>query len=77
MDATFDEIVASAMELPVHQRVRLARKLIASLDDEVDPDVEAVWLAEAERHLRELRSGKTRGLPADAAFARAHNALRR
>ena len=77
MDARFEEIVASAMELPEQERVRLARELIASLDEEIDPDVEGLWLAEAERRLEELRSGKTRGMPAEEAFARARNALRR
>jgi len=65
MDARFEEIVASAMELPEQQRVGLARELIASLDDEIDPDVEALWLAEAERRLEDLRSGKSSGVPAE------------
>ncbi|MBI1814480.1 MAG: addiction module protein [Deltaproteobacteria bacterium] len=34
------------MELPEQERVRLARELIASLDEEINPDVEALWLAE-------------------------------
>ena len=77
MDARFEEIVASALKLPERERVRLAQDLIASLDKDVDPDVEALWLAEAERRLKELRSGKVRGVPADEAFARARNALRK
>ena len=77
MDARFEEIVASAMELPEQERVRLARELIASLEEEVDPDVEALWLAEAERRLEELRSGKAHGVPAEEAFARVRKALRR
>jgi putative addiction module component (TIGR02574 family) len=77
MDARFEEIVASAMKLPERERVRLAQELIASLDAEIEPDVEALWLAEAERRLEELRSGKTRGVPAEEAFARARRALNR
>jgi len=77
MDARFEEIVASALKLPARERVRLAQDLIASLDKDVDPDAEALWLAEAERRLEELRSGKVRGVPADEAFARARNALRK
>jgi len=77
MDARFEEIVASALKLPERERVRLAQDLIASLDKDVDPDAEALWLAEAERRLEELRSGKVRGVPADEAFARARNALRK
>lgn len=77
MDARFEEIVVSALELPEQERVHLARELIASLDEDVDPDVEALWLAEAERRLEELRSGKTQGVPAEEAFARVRKALRR
>jgi len=77
MDAGFEEIMATAMKLPERERVRLAQELIASLDEEIEPDVEALWLAEAERRLEELRSGKTKGVLAEEAFARARNALRR
>jgi putative addiction module component (TIGR02574 family) len=58
MDARFEEIAASALKLPERERVRLAQDLIASLDKDVDPDAEALWLAEAERRLEELRSGR-------------------
>ena len=77
MDARFEDIVASAMKLPECERVRLAQELIASLEDEIEPGVEELWLAEAERRLQELRSGKTQGVPAEEAFAKARNALRR
>lgn len=77
MEARFEDIVASALKLPEQQRVRLAQDLIASLDKDIEPNVEALWLAEAERRLDELRSGKARGVPADEAFARARDALRK
>lgn len=77
MDARFADIMATAMKLPERERVRLAQELIASLDEEIEPGVEALWLAEAERRLEELRSGKTKGVPAEEAFAKARDALRR
>jgi len=76
MSERFDEIVARAMSLPQEQRVRLAEELIASLDGEIEADVEELWLAEAEKRLNDFRSGKTPGIPADEAFARARQALR-
>jgi type II secretory pathway component PulL len=45
MHARFEDIVASAMKLPDHKRVRLAQELIASLDNEIEADVEELWLA--------------------------------
>jgi len=77
MSGRFDEIVATAMKLPQDERVRLAAELIASLDEEIEANVEALWLAEAERRLGELRSGKVSGVPAAEAFARARDALQR
>jgi len=77
MDACFDEIVADAMALPEQERVLLARELIASLDEELNPDVEELWPAEAERRLEELRSGKVQGVPAEEAFARVRKSLHR
>jgi putative addiction module component (TIGR02574 family) len=77
MDARFEEIVASAMKLSDRERARLAQELIASLETEIEPDVEALWLAEAERRVEELRSGKVKGIPAEEAFARVRRTLRR
>lgn len=77
MDALFDDVVASAMKLPEQDRARLARELIASLDDEIEPGAEALWLDAAERRLHELRSGTTKGIPAEEAFARVRSTLRR
>jgi len=38
---------------------------------EIDPDVDAAWGAVARRRMRELRSGKVRGIPVSAVFSRA------
>jgi hypothetical protein len=49
----------------------------SSLDDEVEPGVEALWFAEAERRLEELRAGKVEGIDSDEAFQNARKALER
>lgn len=77
MDTPFDEIVADAMKLPLRDRVRLAQRLVSSLDDQVETDVEGLWMAEAERRLEELRTGRAKGIDAAEAFKRAHDALER
>jgi putative addiction module component (TIGR02574 family) len=76
MDTHFDDVVAGAMKLPLRDRVRLAQHLVSTLDDEVETDVEALWFAEAERRLEELRSGKVEGITAEEAFKRAREALK-
>ena len=46
-------------------RVQLAQRLVSTVDDEVESDTEALWFAEAERRLEELRIGKVQGIPKD------------
>ena len=77
MNTRFDEIAADAMRLPLRDRVRLAQRLVCSLDDEIETGVEALWSAEAERRLEELRSGTVKGIDAGDAFKNARKALDR
>jgi len=77
MATPYDEIIADAMRLPLRDRVRLAQQLTSSLDDELETGVEALWFAEAERRLEELRTGEVEGIDADEAFQNARKALER
>ena len=70
------KIEAEALKLPAKQRARIAERLIASLEDEADPESQPLWLEEAERRLDELFSGKAKGIPADRVFKKARSALR-
>ena len=75
MRTPFEEMAAEAMKLPLRDRVKLAQRLASSLDDQVESNVEELWLAEAERRLEELRTGKAEGIDAAEAFARARRDL--
>ncbi|MBI3667131.1 MAG: addiction module protein [Acidobacteria bacterium] len=77
MATLFDEIEADAMKLSLRDRVKLAQRLVSSLDDEGESGVEVLWAAEAERRLEELRTGKVKGIDAAEAFRKAHEALKR
>jgi len=66
-----DEILAEAMELSLEERAQLAGKLLLSLDEPSESEVERLWMEEAERRLQEFREGKTKGIPADEVFRRA------
>ena len=46
-DTPFDEIVADAMKLSLRDRVRLAQRLVSSLDKQMETGVEPLWTAEA------------------------------
>jgi len=75
MATRYEEIVSDAMKLPLKERVRLAQQLAFSLDDEIETGVEALWFAEAERRVEELRSGKVAGIDSEEAFQNARKAL--
>jgi putative addiction module component (TIGR02574 family) len=77
MSTSLDQLTADAMKLPLRDRVQLAQRLVSTIDEEVEADTEALWFAEAERRLEELRSGKVQGIDSDDAFRTAREALKR
>jgi putative addiction module component (TIGR02574 family) len=70
------ELESKALKLSRRERVRLAQRLISSLDQEVDVHAEKLWLQEAERRLDELKSGKVAGIPAEKVIRKARSTLR-
>lgn len=61
--------VASLLELPPQDRLRIGETLIESVGDIGDETDAIVWSETIERRIRELRSGAVRGIPADEVFA--------
>ena len=57
MSITADRFV-EVLALPEQDRAYLARQLIASLDDEVDDDADALWQDAIDRRSREIEEGK-------------------
>lgn len=70
------EVESRALRLPRRERARLAQRLISSLARELSPDVDKLWLQEAERRLRELKSGSVAGIPAEKVVRKARSTLR-
>ena len=71
METKLDELTTAALRLGIKERAELAGRLLLSLDEPSESEVERLWLEEAERRLGEFRSGKVRGIPADEVFRRA------
>ena len=63
------------MELSPRSRVRLAEKIIESIDDYADPSLEAAWDAESGRRAKEIQSGVEKGIPASNVMKAARRAL--
>ena len=71
MENKFDEISTTVLQLGIEERAQLAGRLLLSLDEPSESEVERLWLEEAEHRLKEFREGKSSGIPADEVFRRA------
>ncbi len=72
---TSDELKAEALRLSPEERAELASELLVSLDDLSEPEIERLWLEEAERRDAALDNGTARAIPADEVFSSARARL--
>jgi putative addiction module component (TIGR02574 family) len=63
------------LELSVRSRVRLAERILESVDDYADLQLEAAWNAEIGRRVEEIHSGAEPGIPAAQVMKEARRAL--
>ena len=63
------EIVELALKLEPTERFELVDQILHSLD-KPDPDMDRIWLEEAERRLTAYRAGKVSGIPAEEIFGK-------
>jgi putative addiction module component (TIGR02574 family) len=63
------------LELPPRSRVRLAERIIESIDDYATPELEGAWNDEIERRVEEIQSGEENGIPAEDVMKEARRAL--
>jgi len=66
MAATIKKLEQALLKLSKQERAFLADRLLSSLDGEVLSEVDAAWVAEAERRFQEYKSGKRQVLSAQA-----------
>jgi putative addiction module component (TIGR02574 family) len=59
------ELESEALRLDPRSRARLAERLLGSLDDLAEAEVEDLWLDEAERREKAWDAGEVAGIPAD------------
>lgn len=51
-------LLKDALSLDVHDRAKLAERLLASLDDLDEQEADRLWAEEAQRRLDEYRAGR-------------------
>ena len=62
------ELIAEAVSLPVEERAIVVDSILRSLNSPED-DIDRQWIAEAERRLDEVRTGRVKAIPGDQVFA--------
>jgi putative addiction module component (TIGR02574 family) len=73
--ATPEEIFHDAVALPLDVRAELTERLIASLAEDVSPEVTSAQLAEVRRRIAQVESGEAELIPGDEVLARVRNLL--
>ena len=73
--ATSEEIFRDAIALPPDARAELTERLIASLVEDISPEVTTAQLAEVRHRITEVESGEAALIAGDEALARVRNLL--
>lgn len=63
MEDNTSRLLDELLALPAEARAAIAGKLIDSLDDTVDEDVEAAWDLELEKRVREVNEAGVKTVP--------------
>ena len=77
MNIDFNEIENSALKLDEKHRAELAKRLLESLEDPIDDDVEQAWIDEIENRKKQLETGKVSTIPADKVLKKARKLLKK
>ena len=75
MSELLKKIENEALSLSSQERAFWADRLLTSLSEEVLTDIDAAWIAEAERRYQEYKEGKRPGIEAKEVFAEADRIL--
>ena len=75
MSLKVKKIEEEALQLPSHERFKLAEHLINSLDEDEDPEVARLWIEEEERRYKEYKEEKVKAKPAGSVFKEARSKL--
>ena len=76
MSKSLGDIKKDALALPLRERALLVERLLATLDQGEEDDVEELWIEEAERRYQEYRAGRIGAKPADQVFEQAKNRIK-
>ena len=75
MNDLLKKIETEVLSLSHQERAFLADRLLSSLGDDVLTDIDAAWIAEAERRYQEYKEERRSGIDAKDVFAEADRIL--
>ena len=73
--ATAEEIFHDAVALPPDARTELTERLIASLAEDISPEIASAQLAEVRRRIAQVEAGEAALIPGDEVLARVRKLL--
>ena len=76
MSDLLKKIENEVLSLSNQERAFLADRLLSSLGEDSFTDIDAAWVAEAERRYKEYRDGNRPGINAQEVFAEADRMLK-
>jgi len=75
MAMTQDTIEEKVMNWPAVKRIKLAERLMASVEGFATPEIEAAWNSEIASRVAEIREGRAEGIPAEEVMKQARKKL--
>ncbi|MGB0561993.1 MAG: addiction module protein [Spirulinaceae cyanobacterium] len=66
---SIEQITQAALALPDHLRYQLIDELLASLENTIEPSIQAQWLDEAQQRRNEVVQGQVQPIDGDIALA--------
>ena len=77
MTTDFKEIANSALKLDENHRAELAKRLLSSLDHQIDQEIEQAWIDEVNHRKKELNSGEVAPISAEEVLSNARKMLQK
>jgi hypothetical protein len=72
---SIEELTEELLALPSASRALLAEKLVESLEFDIDPTIQAAWVAEAKKRREQVRDGDVQPVSGDEALAQVRRLL--
>ncbi len=77
MSTVSDKVMDEVLSLPTDARMSLVEKLLASLNLPTQPEIDRVWVEEAERRVAQIDRGEVELIPGEEVFAKLRQKHRR